>query len=177
MFEGAMQEVGDWIEDSVVDIGFVVLPAPNIESSLITTDELCILVPTDHRLCGRAAVTFKELREEGFILEKSQCAVHLLQRVGFGTSKNRPHIRYRASDSATILAMVREGLGITLLPRQMLPTKLEGVVSLPLDPPQPLQIGLGIKSARTVAPGVALFLQTARAWGHKQNESFEGNMV
>ncbi|GCE04648.1 LysR family transcriptional regulator [Dictyobacter aurantiacus] len=172
LFEGAMQEVGAWIEDSVVDIGFVVLPAPNVECSLITTDELCILVPTDHRLCGRTAVTFKELREEGFILEKSQCAVHLLQRVGFGTSKNRPRIRYRASDSATILAMVREGLGITLLPRQMLPKKLEGIIPLPLDPPLPLQIGLAVKSARAVSPGTTLFLQNARTWAHEYDEFF-----
>lgn len=171
LFEGAMNEVGEWIEDSIVDVGFVVLPAPNLECESITMDELCILVPPDHHLRTRSAVTFKELREEGFILEKSQCAMHLLHRVGFGSSKSRPHIRYRASDSATILAMVREGLGITLLPRQMLPGKLEGSIALPLDPPQPLQIGLAVKSARTVSPGTTLFLQTARAWAQARDKT------
>ena len=73
LFEGAMHEVGEWIESSIIDVGFVVLPAPGI-------------------------------------------------------------VRYQASDSATILALVREGLGITLVPRMMLPKKLEGVVALPLDP-------------------------------------------
>ncbi|GHO88303.1 LysR family transcriptional regulator [Dictyobacter formicarum] len=172
LFEGAMQEVGEWIEDSIVDVGFVVLPAPNVESSPVTTDELCVLVPPGHRLRTRSAATFKELREEGFIMEKSQCALHLLQRVGFGTSKNRPHIRYQASDSATILAMVREGLGITLLPRQMLPQKLEGAIALPLDPPQPLQIGLGIRSARVASPGATLFIQTAQIWAQERDELF-----
>ncbi len=51
-------------------------------------------------------------------------------------------VRYQASDSATILAMIREGLGITLMPRMMLPKKLEVVVALPLDSPHQLQIGL-----------------------------------
>ena len=100
LFEGAMHEVGEWIESSIIDVGFVVLPAPGI-------------------------------------------------------------VRYQASDSATILAMVREGLGITLVPRMMLPKKLEGVVALPLDPPQPLRIGLAVRSQKMASPGARLFVQTA----------------
>src|SRR5262245_9063774 len=32
LFEGMMHEVGEWIERSVIDVGFVILPAPGIES-------------------------------------------------------------------------------------------------------------------------------------------------
>ena len=46
----------------------------------------------------------------------------------------------------------------------MLPQKLEGVVALPLDPPQPLEIGLAVKSQETASPAAKLFLQTALAW-------------
>src|SRR2546421_4989803 len=136
--------------------------------NLITTDELCVLVPPGHRLHVKTAVTPRELREEGFIMEKTQCALHLLEMAGFEPSKTRPHIRYRASDSATILAMVREGLGITLVPRMMLPKKLEGVVALPLDPPQPLRIGLAVRSQGMASPGARLFIQTALAWTQEQ---------
>src|SRR6266852_4985638 len=141
LFEGMMHEVGEWIESSIIDVGFVILPAQGVESTLITTDELCVLVPPEHRLHTRDAVTPRELREEGLIMEKTQCALHLLERAGFEPGRTRPHIRYQASDSATILAMVREGLGITLVPRMMLPKKLEGVVALPLDPPQNCRSG------------------------------------
>jgi DNA-binding transcriptional LysR family regulator len=167
LFEGAMHEVGEWIESSIVDVGFVILPAPEITSTLITTDELCVLVPPGHRLDTRKAVTPRELREEGFIMEKTQCTFRLMQRAGFESNKTRPHIRYQASDSATILAMVHEGLGITLMPRMMLPQKLEGVVALPLDPPFHLQIGLAVKSQRMASPGANLFIQTAVAWTQK----------
>ncbi len=168
LFEGAMHEVGEWIESSVIDVGFVILPAKGIESTLITTDELCLLVPPGHRLHAQKAVTAGELREEGFIMEKTQCALQLLERAGFKSSRTRPHIRYQASDSATILAMVREGLGITLVPRMMLPKKLEGVVALPLDPPQQLQIGLAVRSQGLASPGAKLFVQTALAWTQEQ---------
>jgi DNA-binding transcriptional LysR family regulator len=64
--------------------------------------------------------------------------------------------------------MVREGLGITLSPRMMLPKKLEGVLALPFDPPQPLQIGLAVRSQEMASPGAKLFVQTALAWTQEQ---------
>lgn len=164
LFEGAMHEVGEWIEKSIIDVGFVVLPAPGITSTSITIDELCVIVPPKHRLRTREAVKPTELREEGFIMEKTQCALRLLERAGLESDKTRSLIRYQASDSTTILAMVREGLGITLMPRKMLPKKLEGVIALSLDPPQPLQIGLAVRSQAAASRGAKLFVETALSW-------------
>jgi DNA-binding transcriptional LysR family regulator len=174
LFEGAMHEVGEWIESSIIDAGFVVLPAPGIESTLITTDELCVLVSSGHRLHAQMAVTPRELREEGFVMEKTECALQLMKKAGIELSRTGPHIRYQASDSATILAMVREGLGITLVPRMMLPKKLEGVVALPLDPPPPLQIGLAVRSQKMASPGAKLFIQTALTWTQGQASLLAG---
>lgn len=168
LFEGAMHEVGGWIENSVVDVGFVIMPAPGIATTLITADEMCLLVPPGHSLHAQQAVTPAELREEGFVMEKTQCTLHLMQRAGLVPNKSKPSIRYQASDSATILAMVREGLGITLMPRMMLPPKLEGLVALSLDPPFHFQLGLAVKTRETASPGARLFIQTAVEWARKQ---------
>lgn len=169
LFEGAMHEVGEWIESSIIDVGFVILPAPGTTSTPLVIDELCVLIPLEHRLHTKTAVTPEELRTEGFILEKTHCALHLLEKAGFKTNgTSKPLLRYQASDSATIFAMVREGLGITLVPRMMLPKKLEGVVALPLEPSQPLQIGLAVKSQETASPAAKLFIQTALDWTQKQ---------
>jgi len=54
------------------------------------------------------------------------------------------------------------------VPRMMLPKKLEGVVALPLDPPQQLQIGLAVRSQAMASPGATLFVQTALAWTQEQ---------
>jgi DNA-binding transcriptional LysR family regulator len=164
LFEGAMHEVGEWIENSVIDVGFVLLPARGVEGTLITTDEMCVLVPPGHPLQAQTVVAPGELREEGFIMEKTQCTLQLMKRAGLEPGRNKPPIRYQASDSATIFAMVREGLGITLVPRMMLPKKLEGVVALPLNPPQPLQIGLAVRSQDTASPAAKLFIETAQTW-------------
>jgi DNA-binding transcriptional LysR family regulator len=160
LFEGTMREVGEWIEKSIIDVGFVLFPAQGIEVTPITTDELCVLVPPGHRLHTKVAVTPRDLQEEGWIMEKNQCALQLME-AAVGPSRVRPQIRYQASDSATILAMIREGLGITLMPRMVLPKKLDGVVALPLDPPHQLQIGLAVRSQAMASPAAQLFVQTA----------------
>ena len=165
-----MHEVGEWVESSVVDVGFMPLPSERFDETLVTTDELCVLVPQEHRLNARHAVTQRDLREESFILEKTQCMCQCITLAGFELNKIK--IRYRASDNATIFAMVREGLGVSLLPRMMLPKKLEGVVALPLEPPQQIQIGLVTRSRELVSQGAKVFIQTAMAWTQEQAAQF-----
>jgi DNA-binding transcriptional LysR family regulator len=164
LFEGAMQEVGEWIEQNIVDVGFVVLPAGELESILIATDELCVLLAAENPLAGKRSATPEELRHEGFVMEKTRCSISLLQRAGLEQTRSGPLIRYQASGSATIQAMVREGLGITLVPRMTLPEKLEGMVALSLDPVPELPIGLAVRSQKLASRNARLFMQTAKQW-------------
>jgi len=65
LFEGTMQEVGEWIMSSIIDVGFVPLLTTGSggDDTLITTDELCVVVASGHRLHAQTAVTPKDLRE------------------------------------------------------------------------------------------------------------------
>jgi len=166
LFEGTLQEVHEWLGTSMIDVGFVHHPAKGVESTLITTDEMQVFVARGHRLRARTAVTVNELQEERLIMPRTGCEFPDLLDQKRG--KHGPPIRYQASDGATILAMVREGLGITILPRMMFPEKLEGVAGIPLDPPLQLQIGLAVRSQETASPGAMLFVQTAVAWVQEQ---------
>jgi len=168
LFEGTMQEVSEWLGNSVIDVGFVFHSACGIESTLITTDELCVIVPAGHRLHAENAVPPGELRGEELIMAKAGCASQLMEMGSFEMGRARLHVRYQASDSATIVAMVREGLGITLLPRMMLPRKLEGVLALPLNPPHYVPIGLAVRERSTASPGAQLFVQVALTWTQEQ---------
>jgi DNA-binding transcriptional LysR family regulator len=166
LFEGTLQEVHEWIGTSMIDVGFVHHPAKEVESTLIMTDDMQVFVARGHRLHSRTSVAANELREERLIMPRTGCEfpdIFDQNRV-----KHGPHIRYQASDGATILAMVREGLGITILPRMVFPEKLEGITGIPLDPPRQLQIGLAVRSQETASPGATLFVQTAVAWVQEQ---------
>ncbi len=166
LFEGTLQEVHEWLGTSMIDVGFVHHPAKEVESTLLTTDEMHVFVARGHRLQARTSVTASELREERLIMPRTGC--EFPESFDQERGKHGPHIRYQASEGATILAMVREGLGITILPRMMLPDKLEGIAAIPLDPPLKVQIGLAVRSQETASPAARLFVQTAVAWVQEQ---------
>ena len=169
LFEGTLQEVQEWIGASMIDVGFVHHPAKEVESTFITTDEMQVFVARGHRLHARTSVAASELREECLIMPRTGCEVPEIFDQNRG--KHGPHIRYQASDGTTILAMVREGLGITILPRMMFPETLEGITGIPLDPPRRLQIGLAVRSQETASPGATLFVQTAIAWVQEEERN------
>lgn len=168
LFEGSMQEVGEWIESSIVDVGFVPLSADDIDTTLITTDELVVVVAPGHPLSQQSTVVPQQLINERFVMSKNECSFQMMEQAGIDSARFRSNIRYHASDSATIVAMVREGLGITLMPRLMLPVNLEGVVALSLNPFAQLPIGLAIRARETTSPAAKLFVQTALAWTQEQ---------
>ena len=169
LFEGALHEVGEWLTDGVVDLSFVILPAAAIATTPLVRDELLVLVSARHPLSRHTAVTADDLRHSTFIMEKTNCVLYLMEHIGLDGESIKPLIRYQASDSSTILAMVREGLGITLVARQMLPPKLDGLVALPLQPCPPLSIGLAVRAHDTASPAATLFISLAQAWVQAQH--------
>jgi DNA-binding transcriptional LysR family regulator len=162
LFEGTLQEVQAWLGTSVIDVGLVHHPAKEVESTPLATDEMQVFVSRRHRLHTRTSVSAGELREERLILPRTGCEMPEIFEQPRG--KHGSSIRYQASEGATILAMVREGLGITILPRGMFPDKLEGITAMPLDPPRQIQIGLAVRSTDSASPAARLFVQAAVEW-------------
>lgn len=165
LFEGTLQEVQEWIATGIIDVGFV-FHATEVKNSIsVGTDTLHVFVSEGHPLHKQTTVRISDLHKERLILPRTGNA--FLEMANFDLKATGSSIRYQASDGTTILAMVREGLGVTLLPRMMLPLEIEGVVALPLDPPQQVQIGLATQAKGKPSPGTRLFLQTALAWTQK----------
>jgi DNA-binding transcriptional LysR family regulator len=172
LFEGTQEEVAEWLSSSLIEVGFMLHNSKGFESTLIATDELCVVVPLGHPLQERSSVKAGELAEEAFIMAKSGCACQVIEMAGL--SPYKPQVRYQASDSATVLAMVREGLGISLLPRMLLGEKPGEVGVLEFEPAQYLEIGLAVRSRVTISPVAKLFIQTALSL---RNRKVEGRFL
>jgi DNA-binding transcriptional LysR family regulator len=167
LFEGAAHEVDEWVHKSVVDIALVLHPSRALASTLIATDELCVLVPEGHRLHAQLAVSADDLRREGLIMGKADCSEQIMALAGLSPGDVKPLLRFQASDSTTIMAMVREGLGITLVPRMMFPGPLEGVALVPLAEPASVEIGLAVRAPELALSSARRFVQTAQAWAQQ----------
>ena len=167
LFEGSFEEVEEWLGSNVIDVGVVHHPTKGLASTYLATDELHAFVANGHRLHGRTSVTIDDLRDESWIARPTGCDLStIFEHLG---EKHRPPVRFQASEGSTILAMVREGLGVTILPRNLLPGTLEGITAIPLDPPRPLQIGLAVSSMAPASPAAHLFVQTAVSWVQEQS--------
>lgn len=164
LFEGTGQEVEEWVAGSVVDVGIVRHPAPDAESRLLVEDEVCVVFPVGHRFCHAARVDAEALVGEPLIVPRSgfKLVSEFLREIGQGDA--RLWFKYTVSDPRTIFLMVRDGLGLTLMPRTTLPDDLDGLLALPLSPAMPFRVGLGVRSWETASPVAKIFTQTAEAW-------------
>ncbi len=164
LFEGTGQEVEEWVAGSIVDVGLVRHPTPNIESRLLVEDEICVVFPVDHRLRNSVRVDAERLLSEPLIVPRSGHALVVEALHEGGDEDMEVSFKYTVSDLRTIFLMVRDGLGVTLMPRTTLPDDLDGLLTLPLSPAMPFRVGLGVRSWEATSPVAKLFAQTAEAW-------------
>ena len=162
LFNGDYHDVDRWLADGSVDLAFVALPAEADSRCVpLYRDELVAVLPKGHRLCSLPVCPAAEIAKEPIIslLETSNHDVRrALDAVGA-----KPDIRFRTKDDYAVIAMVRQGLGVSIMPSLLLRGNNEGVELRPLDPPAYRTIALTMGSVET-GPAARQFAEFARAW-------------
>ena len=159
VFEGTDQEVSDWIDDHTVDLGIVTGPRPDLETVPLAEDEMLAILPSGHRLAGRKEITVAGLAGEPFLMSAGGCEpairrLHDQHRVPLAPAS-------RVTDMATLLAMVREGLGVSIIPALSIGTSRDGITALPLRPRAPRVLLLSTRDA-DLSPAARAFLSHVR---------------
>ena len=162
LFNGDYHDVDRWLADGSVDLAFVALPAEGDSRCVpLYRDELVAVLPKGHRLCALPVCPAAEIAREPIIslLETSNHDVRrALDAVGA-----KPDIRFRTKDDYAVIAMVRQGLGVSIMPSLLLRGNNEGVELRPLDPPAYRTIALAAGSVEA-GPAARQFAEFARAW-------------
>lgn len=159
VFEGTDQEVSDWIDDRTIDLGVATSPRPGREAVWLAEDEMLAVVPAGHHLAGREEITVACLAGEPFLMSAGGCEpairrLHDQHRVPLAPAS-------RVTDMATLLAMVREGLGVSIVPALSLGASHDGITALPLRPRAPRTLLLSAKDAG-LSPAAGAFLSQVR---------------
>jgi DNA-binding transcriptional LysR family regulator len=165
LFEGTDQEVSEWIHTRIVDVGFVTGPAAGLETTEIAQDELHVIMAADHPLARAAHIHVAQLVAEPFVLSKAGCEP--LIRDICRQADVALHAQYEISDVSTILAMVQEGLGVSIVPAMNIPDAMLGIAALRLDPPAYRHLSLATL-AGAAPPVVQVFIHQARIWAEAQ---------
>ncbi|MBE5397329.1 LysR family transcriptional regulator [Brevibacillus borstelensis] len=153
LFEGEYEEVNSWISSSVVDVGFTTVPGKDMESYTLATDRMVVVVPDDHPLRSEPYLTFSHIRDKCFIMPKDECIKKLLHTNGLAST-----VAFEVRDVTTILAMVQEWVGVTIVPELYLPEMLPKVVPVPLSPTITRELVISTRSFDSVSPIAAEFI-------------------
>lgn len=159
--EGTDEEVEEWLAADAVDLGVVLNPVPEREVTVLGRDAWVAVLPNAHPLARRASesgVTLTELAAQPFILATGGCAVNgqsLMVQAGLSLSDIRVTVR----DWVSGCKLVREGLGVALVPESTLPDEKRGLRVLPVVPGIYREFGLVCSEAGKSSPPVHVLLE------------------
>ena len=153
---GLYNDVEQWVRDSSVDIGFVNLPSPlDCECIPLMEDRLMAILPKDSRFASYPKFPLVECETEPFIsLLKSSDhdARRALEAAGV-----TPNVRFYTKDDYAIIAMVEQGLGISIMPELLLKGRHDDLMVLPLVPEAKRTIGIAIAASEKAGPATRRF--------------------
>ena len=163
MMNGDYNDVNVWLRDGEIDLGFIALPGPEgCRCVALAEDPLSVVLPAGHPLCEMDPVPIEAVAKEPLIslLQTSSQDVHrALDRAGV-----RPEIRYTTKDDYAIIAMVREGLGVSIMPELLLKGQMTGVAVRRLSPPAFRTIALAVPEGKEKTPAVRCFEECVTEW-------------
>ena len=99
----------------------------------LLTEEILLVMRRDHRMAGNKVIALGDLADEPFLLpghqlNTSNLLMDACRRAGF-----EPKVPYRANYLELSKALVRQGLGVALLPRMFVgPGTMDELVAIPL---------------------------------------------
>ena len=117
--QGEYNMIRGWVLDGSVDFGFVNLDAvPDLSGRVLYQDRMLAVLPEHHPLAVFPALNAAQLAAEPFVLlDEGDYSVPLQM---FSRAHLTPRIEYKVYDDYSILAMVRQNLGISMMYERVL---------------------------------------------------------
>jgi len=163
LLNGDYHDVDRWLADGSVDVGFITLPtALRCECVPLREDRLLAVLPPAHPLAKMAVCPVREVAAEPFIslLETSDSDA----RRALDAAGARPNVRFTTKDDYAIIAMVSQGLGVSIMPELLLRGRERDVALRPLDPPASRTLALAVASGDRAGPATRRFADFAAEW-------------
>ena len=112
--QGEYTSIQKWVQTNSVDFGFVNSNAVSgIDVEVLYEDEMLAVLPPNHPLAQNETISLAQLAKEPFILlDEGDYSVimNAFQKLNLS-----PQIEYEVYDDYSILAMVRQGLGVSAM--------------------------------------------------------------
>ncbi|NEQ50746.1 MAG: LysR family transcriptional regulator substrate-binding protein [Leptolyngbya sp. SIO3F4] len=146
-YDTHLDELTNWLSHGDIDIAITALATETNTSQILFQQKLLLGVPSNHPFAQKQEVMLQELEDQPFI-ERVKCEILTKQSPSiFEASGVHPYVVYRADHEEWVLALIKAGMGISIMPEW---DAEEGVTYVPLARTQPIR-NIGLQ------------------WNHKQN--------
>lgn len=159
VFEEGSAATTALLEKGDLDIGLVILrnPSPSLNTLVVRQEPVLMCVSPLNPLSSRKCIDFAELRNEKFILRKTdsffrEIVLDLCQKHGF-----IPNIVLSSSQIQTIKTLVAKNVGIAFFMEMVLKND-PSIISLPLSEPSFVNVGLAWKKGKYVSKPAQAFI-------------------
>lgn len=155
--QGNYQDIEQWLQTGMVDLGFSRRPmGGSFEVLPILRDQFLAIFPADHALEAKT-FSMEELENEAYILRPESLDGDLFNLLKSGSYF--PRITYSAKDDYAVMAMVEQGLGMSILPELLLRGSVHRFIRKELSPPVYRELCLAYRKDQRLSPAASGFVQ------------------
>lgn len=165
LMNGDYYDVENWLYGHEVDLGFVRMPFDGAYlCTPLVEDRLLAILPRGHRLAREKRFPIRQAAHEPFISLPESSAQDI--RMALEAAGVKPNIKFYTRDDYAIIAMVANGLGMSIVPELLLTGRSGGLAVRELDIPGSRTIGLAMRAMDNVGPATVKFADHVCAWIH-----------
>lgn len=134
LYQGDYSSITEWVRTDIIDFGFVNPHAvKGMETRFIKSGEFRAILPPKHPLANKKSLSLQDLADEPLLLLEEGAFSEPLE--AFRAAGITPNIKLRVHDDYSILSMVEQNLGVSILTELVLHKTNYDVAVLPLEPP------------------------------------------
>ncbi len=161
LYDGDHEAVLQWLLDGSIDIGFLSqTPESDLHFIPLFKDEMLAILPKNHPACEEISIPLSFFEKEPTVCPYESIASDF--NAVMSSAGVIPNKCMEVKGGETIVAMVKEGLGVGVLPELYMRSHGEGIVCLPIRPRQYRTIGAALPKKSPNAALSNLFLETLR---------------
>ena len=157
VLEGVWHEVAANLTEHRADMGFYsYMPSIKYHWIPLKSVPMVVIVPANHRLAEKGMVRLEDLEGETIIMPDSGSDADV--QTLFANNKKLKY-QFSTLHIHTAMAMVEQGVGISITNELVTKGHTSNVKILPLDPPRPCEFGLSFPADTKLTPAAAKFIE------------------
>lgn len=164
LYEGNSQEIKQWLESGKIDFGIGTTQVnQNPHFIPLMQDRMLAILPKEHPLASLDSVPLKAFTTEPCIMPYED-SHHDVQFI-FKKEKISPNIAYQIHGDEAIIAMVKNGLGISLLSELLIKEHLTELCARPIEGNYVRSLGILTNAPiQSLSPSSKKFIPFLQEW-------------